>query len=434
MSRCTRSTSCIIYITCTYRYHVLYSESMATLRTFSPSPPGPCRSITSNTLPGPQLRVDSCTPTSRDSGLEAFPDFDADFDYFSGPRAFRMHTEAFYFSLQPSEESLAYDPDRSPVGRKPSVLLPECNLVKSYCHRARLSADKPLPPTPLQPQLTRRKRSNRSVTPGQLQMLQQAVGPDLTPQFEWTFPSDLQGSFSSTDSAVPPSLTSSTTATSPRSTMSTISPISRSNRRTRQNRRGPLNGSERQRKAAPLPLAFTGLSMEDNPAYLSMNSPTFSDYNFLPSPDLTSSFQSSEPLPSLDCNETSGWEPDSDDENTTRTLRKKISRKFNNDRTSRPRTVSSATSASEVPTRKHVPKLSNSSTSSYRSTPLVHSFQADRHQTPPPSSVDDSQVTPRLQRPCVHRVHTSPSIVAHAGKKKVQFGTKFKGWFGKPSS
>lgn len=388
------------------------------------------------------------SPTvSRDSreSIEAFPAFDVEAfescidSCFTMDHSTRIAPEAFYFQLQPSQEYLT--PSVTPVSRKPSVLLPECNLVKSYSQRPRIpTPEKPLPPAPLQPHQKSRKRTNRSVTPTQLEELSRAVSPKSS--FEWSSSSTIQGSFSSTTSTAPSLVLSE--SRSPSSAIT--SPDSAIGRRTPPRRKftGPPT-TMRTKNIIPRPLNLDGLPMEENPAYVAKeHSPTFPPWNFLPSPDLTSPFPSL-PTSPADTNEISGWEPDSDDEEPTRLLRKKISRRFTADRTSRPatsRVVSGQSQGSNVSdnnSKWHTQRISNDSTNSNLSHATTAAQRASRSTY---HSSTLSQSTTLMRDSCsgsyidrdqrvAARVAMSPSIAALPGKRKVKFSRKLKDWFSK---
>lgn len=377
-----------------------------------------------------------------DSSIESFPAFDSSTfeacldSFFTMDQGSLLHADSLYFQLQASQESLLHG--AAPVSRKPSVLLPECNLVKPYSQRPRVAVpEKPLPPTPLQPHQRTRKRTNRSVTASQLEQLSRAVSP--TPSGEWSGSSTLQGSFSSTVSTTP-SLTFSETR-SPRSTMSR-SPYSTLEQPTRQRRKVSFTDSTtnvRDTKSVPLPLHLIEPSRVDNMAYVPVElSPTFPACNLLPSPDLISAFPS---LPSspTEPTETSGWEPDSDDDETTRTLRKKISRKFTVDRASRP---SSRSISEMVPMpKKHCPRPSDSSTlstTSYATTAAQRASRSTAHSSLSQSTTllkDSTLAAVCAERDAriAQRLNGSPSIVSIPGKKKVKFGHKLRGWLGRAS-
>ena len=422
------------------------------------------------------------TPWGHESDVETFPSFDPDtlldsfvmgsYDQGSGSDT---AAERLYFSIQSSQESLVNSRSMRLSQNCDSVLLPDCHLGRSYSFQPMYqSAEKPLPPTPIQPgekamplqpvlkttplqtHQRARKRSHRTVTPTQLEALSRAVTPTPRPSVDWSTASTLQDSFSSTESTLAPMIAITAAPSRRRSTID-CSPKSYPLRRTSiQGRRklpGQIKVSFSSSPTLPISLNIAGLTMDENPAYVSAkSSPSLPSHHH----HLSASSAFSDPFASFDSQvgETSGWEPDSDDDEPTRVLRKKFSRKLNTTDRSRassmskppsmakPSSVSTVRRHSSYPDtiKKHAVHASDGSTATTVSTASTIAQQSSRSTARSSLSqsttlLRDSTELPQCEREdsrvALTKMTHSPSIVALPGKKKVKFGRRIKCWLSK---
>lgn len=424
----------------------------------------------------------------QESEAEAFPSFDPDTlldsffrmgPYDQGGGGSDTAAERLYFSIQPSQESLVNSRSMPLSPERESVLLPESNFGRSYrsysLQPRHHSPEKPLPPTPLQsvettmslqlvqkpmplqPHQRAKKRSHRTITPSQLEKLSRAVTPTPKTSTDWSTSSTLKSSFSSTESTVAPMIEITTVSSRRRSTID-CSPKSYPLRRSSVQGRRKLPG---QRKVSfsssstfPISVNTTGLPMDENPAYVSArSSPGLPNHQH----HLSASSTFSDPFAGFDCqvDETSGWEPDSDDE-PTRVLRKKFSRKLNTTERTR---ASSLSKPPPVPKpgpvavrrhssfpdtiKKHTVRVSDGSTATTVSTASTIAQQSTRSTARSSLSqsttlLRNSTEAPRNEqndsRVVVAKLAHSPSLAALPGKKKVKFGRRIKCWLSKTTS
>ena len=413
----------------------------------------------------------------QDSDVEEFPSFDPDTlldsffsmgPYDQGGGGSDTAAERLYFSIQPSQESLLNSRSMPLSQGRDSVLLPETNFGRSYSLQPSYhSPEKPLPPTPiqpvekpvqkpmpLQPHQRARKRSHRTITPSQLEALSRAVTPTPKTSNEWSTSSTLKSSFSSTESTVAPMIEITTVPSRRRSTID-CSPKSYPLRRSSVQGRKKLPG---QRKVSfssspTLPISFNiaGVPIDENPAYVSaQSSPSLPSHQH----HLSAPSAFSDPFAGFDsqAGETSAWEPDSDDDEPTRVLRKKFSRKLNSERTraasmSKPPSMPKPGPAaprrhSSFPDtiKKHTVRVSDGSTATTVSTTSTIAQQSTRSTARSSLSqsttlLRNSTEAPRSEqddpRVVVPKLAHSPSLAALPGKKKVKFGRRIKCWLSK---
>ena len=390
------------------------------------------------------------------SEIDSLPVFDSDtlsncIDSFFKMGSFDQEAAAdrLYFCMQPSQESLV----PSNFSRQQSVLLPECDLVKSYPGNRGPAPDKPLPPTPLQPHQRVRKRSNRSVTPSQLQQLSRNVSPNQ-PSIERSSPPSMHDSFNPSDGIMPTMgyvlgstrpRSSNQSSSTKRLSNSHISPKAMPNRppSARARRRPSEQKLVSSPTSSPMPVTIhlSEAPGEQEMAYVPME--------YVPIVPAQHKHSFSDPFEAFDghLDETSGWEPDSDDEKPSRVLRKKFSSKFPSmDRTARASTSRPSSSMGKRPSssgetvKKHSPRVSNGSTAS------TVSCSSTLGQRVSQSTADSSfsQSTTLLRNSTAAssvedgkrdgvRLISTPSIAAMPGKKKVKFSRRLKSWLRKSS-